>query len=419
MGSVHHLIKFIPKLAELTEPLRPLLKKTDNKNNRLKWNDTHSQTFTNIKQRIKQIIENKHFDTTKETRIKCDASNKGLGASIEQKHGNIWHTIAFASRFLNNYESRYSTNELELSAVVWAVEHFKHYLHGQDFKILTDHQALLSALNENRGNKTYQSRLTRWVDRLLPFNFTIEHVPGKDMGFADYLSRNPSQPPPPPSTDDTQFIINTINDFKYILLNDAVEKLSADKHQTQNGVISNKEHATQKTNAFCQKRYNNQPLALATNLSQCNRINSIHSISNSNPIYKSSIKSFQNLSQSHHLINQNQFSSNYNSPVNTLYSLHNPPNSKSPLQQSTLSVQVIKKYWLQLEKTQHQKHIYAQLLNAKEHPIDPKWKTTQKRLVQAAHKQTGRQTRAWEEPHLDQIPKFQSTPREPSKHARV
>ena len=89
MGSIHHLIKFIPKLAELTEPLRPLLKKIGNKNNRLKWNETHSKRGTNIKQKIKQIIENKHFDTTKETRIKCDASNKGLGASIEQKHGNV------------------------------------------------------------------------------------------------------------------------------------------------------------------------------------------------------------------------------------------------------------------------------------------------------------------------------------------
>ena len=150
MGSIHHLIKFIPKLAELTEPLRPLLKKTGNKNNRLNWNETHSKTFTNIKQKIKQIIENKLFDTTKEARIKCDASNKGQGANIEQKHSNVWHTIAFARRFLNNHESRYSTNELEL------------LLHGQE-----------------------------------------------------YLSRNPPQPlPPPPSTDDTQFIINTINNFK-------------------------------------------------------------------------------------------------------------------------------------------------------------------------------------------------------------
>ena len=79
MGSIHHLIKFIPKLAELTEPQRPLLKKQDNKNKRLNWNEIHSQVFKNIKQKMKQIIESKHFDTTKETRSKCDASNKGLG----------------------------------------------------------------------------------------------------------------------------------------------------------------------------------------------------------------------------------------------------------------------------------------------------------------------------------------------------
>ena len=74
---------------------------------------------------------------------------------------NIWHTIAFASGFLNTVEQRYSTNELELLAVVWSLEHFKHYLQGSEFTLQTDHQALLTALKENRGNKTYQSRLTR------------------------------------------------------------------------------------------------------------------------------------------------------------------------------------------------------------------------------------------------------------------
>ena len=82
------------------------------------------KAFENIKQKIKQIIEDKHFDTTKETRIKCDASNKGLKASIERKHDNVWHTIVFANGFSNNNENRCSTNELELLAVVWAVKHF-------------------------------------------------------------------------------------------------------------------------------------------------------------------------------------------------------------------------------------------------------------------------------------------------------
>ena len=39
--------------------------------------------------------------------------------------------------------------------------------------------ALLSILKENRSNKSYNSRLTRWIDRLLPFQFDFEHLPGQ------------------------------------------------------------------------------------------------------------------------------------------------------------------------------------------------------------------------------------------------
>ena len=167
MGSIHHLIKFIPNLAEISEPLRTLLKKENvTASNKLKWEDKHTKTFENIKSQIARIVENKHFDVDKETRVKCDARKLGLGATLEQKTENTWHTITFASRFLNTVEQRYSTNELELLAVVWSLEHFKHYLQGSEFTLQTDHQALLTALKENRGNKTYQSRLTRWVDRL-------------------------------------------------------------------------------------------------------------------------------------------------------------------------------------------------------------------------------------------------------------
>ena len=87
--------------------------------------------------------------------------------------------MEFASRFLNDREPRYSTNELELLAVVWPLEHFKHYPYGTEFTLQKNHRTLITALNENRGNKTYQSRITRWVDRLLPFNFNLEHIPRK------------------------------------------------------------------------------------------------------------------------------------------------------------------------------------------------------------------------------------------------
>ena len=125
MGSVHHLNKFIPN------------------------------------QNIQNITEHRHFVSNRETRIVCDASREGLGAALKQETPDGWATIAYASRFLNSCEQKYSVNELELLAAVWAIEHFKYYLYGRRFTLITDHQALVSALQNNKGNKTYQSRLTR------------------------------------------------------------------------------------------------------------------------------------------------------------------------------------------------------------------------------------------------------------------
>ena len=73
------------------------------------------------------------------------------------------------------------------------VEHFRNYVYGVQFKIVSDHKALASVLKPNRGNKTFSSRLTRWVDRLLPFDFQVVHVAGRTLGMADYLSRHPTE----------------------------------------------------------------------------------------------------------------------------------------------------------------------------------------------------------------------------------
>ena len=85
------------------------------------------------------------------------------------------------------------------------------------FYIQRDHQALLTTLKDKRGNKTYQSRLTRWMDRLLPLNFSVEQIAGKNMGFADYLSRHPTSAAIPISKDEEIFVINLIDSFKFIL----------------------------------------------------------------------------------------------------------------------------------------------------------------------------------------------------------
>ena len=77
---------------------------------------------------------------------------------------------------------------------------------------MTDHKALVSLLNDNnKKNKTIFSRLTRWLDRFIPFAFQVEHKPGAKYGRADYLSRNPSKEATPISTYDKILTVAKIN----------------------------------------------------------------------------------------------------------------------------------------------------------------------------------------------------------------
>ena len=170
----------------------------------------------------------KHSLKKKNTRVKCDASHSGLGATLEQKTDDEWVPIAFASRYLNAQGKKYSTNELELLAVVWAVDIFKHCLLGKEFILATDQKAHTSTPGEYKSNKTYQSRLTRWVDRLLPYQFRVVHKPGKDMGIVDYMSREPNGEPWPETNLDEKFVVASIECFHKALdclssrLNDTV-----------------------------------------------------------------------------------------------------------------------------------------------------------------------------------------------------
>ena len=118
-GSINQYVKFVPNLSTLSSPLRSLL----NNKSVYKWDNVHSSAFEKLKS---------------EMWTRCDFRTVIRGP-------------AFASRFLNNHEMKYSTNELELLSVVWASEHFRTYLYGTEFQIVTDHKALFSALSVNHG----------------------------------------------------------------------------------------------------------------------------------------------------------------------------------------------------------------------------------------------------------------------------
>lgn len=86
---------------------------------------------------------------------------------------------------LNKAEINYSTIEKEALAIVWGVKHFRPYLFGRHFEILSDHKPLIWLMKTNDPG----SRLLRWKIKLADYNFIISHVSGYQNIVADTLSR--------------------------------------------------------------------------------------------------------------------------------------------------------------------------------------------------------------------------------------
>ena len=210
-GSIHHLTRYTSNFAQAATALRPLVKNTE-KRKPLDWSTEHNTAFKNILKLVAEKTQIKPFDRQLETRIVCDASNTRLGAALEQYSPEGWIAVAYASRFLNSLEEKNLVNELELLGVVWAIEH-KYYLYGKYFTLITDHQGLISALNASEKSKISQTRLTRWIDGLIPFHFEIKHLAGNKMGLIDYMSRNPFGLAILPGEYDEEFVVATNNAF--------------------------------------------------------------------------------------------------------------------------------------------------------------------------------------------------------------
>lgn len=128
------------------------------------------------------------FDPNLPVELHTDASSAGYGAVLMQVHqdGNR-RVVAYFSKVTQGAESRYHSYELETLAVVRALQNFRHYLIGVNFKIITD----CNALKATERKKDLLPRVARWWIYLQDFNFTIEYRKGVMMGHADYLSRNP------------------------------------------------------------------------------------------------------------------------------------------------------------------------------------------------------------------------------------
>ena len=187
IGLVNFYHRFLPHCAELMQPLHALLPKDKRKSQSLTWTDLAVSAFNDTKEALAKASLLSYPQTDAPTCLMTDASDIAVGAVLQQHINGTWRPISFFSRKMTPAETRYSTFDRELLAVYLSIKHFRHFLEGRPFHILTDHKPLTFALHTKSDR--YSPRQARHLDYISQFTSNIRHVHGTDNVVADALSR--------------------------------------------------------------------------------------------------------------------------------------------------------------------------------------------------------------------------------------
>ena len=201
---VQYVDRYVPDLATVAAPLRELTKKSVE----FHWGPNQEKSFKKIQQLMSFCGPLAYFDGNAPITWVADASSVGLGAFLLQEQGGINRVIAYGHRSLSEVESRYLQTKWEALGVVWACKHFKMYLFGSRFRLITDHKPLVHIYSNARSKPT--PRLERWSLRLQPYDFQIVYEPGAS-NIADPMSRLSVSSDFPEAIDDAKDYIGMLS----------------------------------------------------------------------------------------------------------------------------------------------------------------------------------------------------------------
>lgn len=184
LGLCGYYRRFVKDYAKIAAPLNKLLRKDVKWN----WDGECDKAFKELKDRLISYPILRQPDPTRKFIIHTDASGVAIGAVLAQlDEYRREYVCQYASKSLRGAELHYGITEKECLAVVLAVRHFRVYVYGVEFDVVTDHTALkwLMDIKEPTG------RLARWAMYLQAYKLTINYRKGRKHQNADALSRMP------------------------------------------------------------------------------------------------------------------------------------------------------------------------------------------------------------------------------------
>ncbi|GJZ18724.1 putative reverse transcriptase domain-containing protein [Tanacetum coccineum] len=144
LGLAGYYRRFIDGFPKIAKPMTKLTQK----NVKFDWSEKAEVVFQLLKQKLCSAPILALPEGSENFMVYCDASHKGLGAILMQRE----KVIAYASRQLKIHEKNYTTHDLELGVVVFALKMWRHYLYGTKCIVFTDHKSLQHILDQKELN---------------------------------------------------------------------------------------------------------------------------------------------------------------------------------------------------------------------------------------------------------------------------
>ncbi|CAI7861436.1 unnamed protein product [Closterium sp. NIES-53] len=188
LGFLSYYRRFVPKFSKRAAVLNGLLRE----DKAWEWGEAQKGALQDLMAAVKTATVLKLPAADHPFTLYTDWSSQGMGGILCQEVEGEEKVVAYASRSCNLAEAQYSSYIGEALAAVWAVGHFRVYLQGREFTLVTDHQPLTWLMT----TPGLTGRNARWAMKLQEYDFKIKHRPGKTLQHVDGLSRNP--PPPEP-----------------------------------------------------------------------------------------------------------------------------------------------------------------------------------------------------------------------------
>ena len=172
LGVVQYLSKFLPRLSDISKPLRDLTRQDVEWH----WDEPQERAFEQLKETVSVSPILRYYNLQEKVTIQCDASQHGLGAVLLQGG----QPVAYASRALTPSEENYAQIEKELLAIVFACEKFDAYIYDRhSVRVQTDHKPLKSIFRKELC--VAPKRLQRMLLRLQKYDLDVTYLRGEKI----------------------------------------------------------------------------------------------------------------------------------------------------------------------------------------------------------------------------------------------